>query len=187
MKQNFNFVNTFYGDSVKKLKKIIFFLLTLAICVGLVYFISYILPSKKIGESNVITIYDRNNEILIQTHYDVEGNYLKLDEINECFIYAFIASEDENFFNHLGFSIKGISRAVLTNITNKDSQGGSTITQQLSRSLFIDNEKSIMRKVKEAFITINLETHYEKNEILEQYLNSIFLGHNLYGVESASK
>ena len=187
MKQNFNFVNTFYGDSVKKLKKIIFFLLTLAICVGLVYFISYILPSKKIGESNVITIYDRNNEILIQTHYDVEGNYLKLDEINECFIYAFIASEDENFFNHLGFSIKGISRAVLTNISNKDSQGGSTITQQLSRSLFLDNEKSIMRKVKEAFITINLETHYEKNEILEQYLNSIFLGHNLYGVESASK
>ena len=187
MKQNFNFVNTFYGDSVKNVKKIIFFLLTLSICVGLVYFISYLFPAKKMGESNVITIYDRNNEILIQTHYDVEGNYLKLEEINEDFIYAFIASEDENFYNHLGFSFKGISRAIFNNLLNKDSQGGSTITQQLSRTLFLDNEKSIVRKIKEAIITLNLETHYDKKEILEQYLNSIFLGHNLYGVEAASK
>ena len=187
MKQNFNFVNTFYGDSVKNVKKIIFFLLTLSICVGLVYFISYLFPAKKMGESNVITIYDRNNEILIQTHYNVEGNYLKLEEINEDFIYAFIASEDENFYNHLGFSFKGISRAILNNLLNKDSQGGSTITQQLSRTLFLDNEKSIVRKIKEAIITLNLETHYDKKEILEQYLNSIFLGHNLYGVEAASK
>lgn len=187
MKQNFNFVNTFYGDSVKNVKKIIFFLLTLSICVGLVYFISYLFPAKKMGESNVITIYDRNNEILIQTHYDVEGNYLKLEEINEDFIYAFIASEDENFYNHLGFSFKGISRAIFNNLLNKDSQGGSTISQQLSRTLFLDNEKSIVRKIKEAIITLNLETHYDKKEILEQYLNSIFLGHNLYGVEAASK
>ena len=187
MKQNFNFVNTFYGDSVKNVKKIIFFLLTLSICVGLVYFISYLFPAKKMGESNVITIYDRNNEILIQTHYDVEGNYLKLEEINEDFIYAFIASEDEYFYNHLGFSFKGISRAIFNNLLNKDSQGGSTISQQLSRTLFLDNEKSIVRKIKEAIITLNLETHYDKKEILEQYLNSIFLGHNLYGVEAASK
>ena len=187
MKQNFNFVNTFYGDSVKNVKKIIFFLLTMSICVGLVYFISYLFPAKKMGESNVITIYDRNNEILIQTHYNVEGNYLKLEEINEDFIYAFIASEDENFYNHLGFSFKGISRAIFNNLSNKDSQGGSTITQQLSRTLFLDNEKSIVRKIKEAIITLNLETHYDKKEILEQYLNSIFLGHNLYGVEAASK
>lgn len=136
--------------------------------------------------SNQIDIYDRDNNLVMQTHYEVEGKYLKLEEINPLFIYGFIASEDESFFNHIGFSFKGISRALINNMNSSSLHGGSTITQQLARSIFLDNEKSIIRKIKEAFLTIRIETHYDKKEIIEQYLNSIYLGHNIYGIESAS-
>jgi len=74
----------------------------------------------------------------------------------------------------------------MNNVTKDDKQGGSSISQQLSRSLFLDNDKSVVRKIKEALITIRLETHYDKKTILEQYLNNIYLGHNIYGIEQAS-
>ena len=171
---------------MKVIKKIIFFSLILLICVSLTYFVCYIIPSPKISKSNQIEIYDKNENLVMQTHYEVEGSYLTLEEINPMFIYAFIASEDENFFNHIGFSFKGISRALINNLSGGSTQGGSTITQQLARSMFLDNEKSIVRKLKEAFLTIRIETHYDKKQIIEQYLNSIYLGHNIYGIESAS-
>ena len=139
------------------------------------------------NKTNQIEIYDRNENLVMQTHYEVEGRYLTLDEINPMFVYAFIASEDENFFDHIGFSLKGISRALINNLSGGATQGGSTITQQLARSVFLDNEKRITRKLKEAFLTIRIETHYDKKQIIEQYLNSIYLGHNIYGIESASK
>ena len=137
-------------------------------------------------KSNQIDIYDRNEKLVMQTHFENEGKYLSLEEINPNFIYAFIASEDENFFDHFGFSLKGISRALLNNIKNDTFQGGSTISQQLARTMFLDNEKSMARKLKEAFLTIRIETHYNKKQIIEQYLNCIYLGHNIYGIESAS-
>lgn len=138
------------------------------------------------NKTNQIEIYDRNENLVMQTHYEVEGKYMSLEEINPMFIYAFIASEDEDFFKHAGFSLKGISRAIINNINGGATQGGSTITQQLARSVFLDNEKSIVRKIKEAFLTIRIETHYDKRQIIEQYLNSIYLGHNIYGIENAS-
>lgn len=187
MKQNFNFVNTFYGDSMKKLKKLIFFLTSLLICISLVYLICYLIPAPKINKSNEIAVYDKNDELITIFRYDIEDKYLKINEINEDFLICFLVSEDQEFYNHNGFSIKGIIRALINNIKTNSTQGGSTISQQLARSLFLDNEKSIIRKIKEAFITISLETHYEKVEIIEQYLNNIYLGHNIYGIESASR
>ena len=93
------------------------------------------------GESNQIDIYDKNDKLVMQTHHEVEGKYLTLQEINPLFVYGFIASEDENFLNHIGFSFKGISRALLNNLSSSSMHGGSTITQQLARSIFLDNEK----------------------------------------------
>lgn len=171
---------------MKILKKLIYFLSIVVILVCILYFVCFLIPGPEMKKSNQITIYDRNNNILLQTHKDLPGRYLKIDEINEDFIYGFIASEDNDFNNHIGFSFKGIVRAILNNIHSDNKQGGSTITQQLSRTLFLDNDKSLKRKIKEALITIRLETHYQKKEILEQYLNSIYLGHNIYGIAQAS-
>lgn len=151
------------------------------------YAISCFYPKYQMEKSHEMIIYDQNEEILLQTHYQVEGSYLSLDQIHPDLIAAFIASEDQNFFTHSGFSLKGIIRALYSNTFKGTKIGGSTITQQLARSLFLDNEKSLIRKIKEAMITFNLEAHYSKEEIIEQYLNNIYLGHNLYGVESASQ
>ena len=186
MKQNINFVNTFFGESMKIVKKIVFFLLSLFIVICLLYFVCYLIPSPQMMRSNEIILYDKNDEEVMITHFENEDKYLEINEINEEFIYAFIASEDESFYNHIGFSLKGIFRALYSNITSNSTQGGSTISQQLARSLFLDNEKSIVRKIKEALLTIRLETHYDKQEIIEQYLNTIYLGHNIYGIEQAS-
>ena len=151
------------------------------------YFVAYLLPSPKMNKVGQIEIYDRNENKVMEVIHEVEGSYLTLKDINPNFIYGFIASEDEDFYSHNGFSLSGISRAIINNIKSDNIQGGSTITQQLARSVFLDNSKSIVRKVKEAFLTIRIETHYDKKMIVEQYLNSIYLGHNLYGIESASK
>lgn len=181
------FVNTFNGDKMKKFKKPFLFICANLVLITLLYFFMYLLPPPIMLKSHQIEIYDQNNNLILTTHYDLIGKYLTLDEINEDFIACFIASEDEDFNNHIGFSFKGIFRAFFSNMGNSSTQGGSTITQQLSRSLFLDNQKSLKRKIKEALITIRLETHYQKKEIIEQYLNNIYLGHNLYGIEQASQ
>ena len=172
---------------MKMAKKIIFFLLMCLVLISSLYFFSYLLPAPKMNENNQISIFDQNEKLIMKTHFENEGEYLTLNEINPYFIDAFIASEDESFYQHIGFSLKGISRALINNLSSSSFQGGSTITQQLSRSVFLDNEKSIIRKLKEAFLTIRIETHYNKQEIVEQYLNSIYLGHNIYGIQAASK
>lgn len=172
---------------MKMIKKLLFFLTSLLICISLVYLVCYLIPAPKMNKSNEIAIYDKNDELITTFRYNVEDKYLKIDEINEDFLICFLVSEDQEFYKHHGFSIKGIVRALINNIKTNSTQGGSTISQQLARSLFLNNEKSIVRKIKEAFITIQLETHYEKIDIIEQYLNNIYLGHNVYGIESASK
>lgn len=172
---------------MKRLKKLLIIISSFIITVSLLYLICYIIPAPVMIRSNEITIYDQNEKVIVQTHYGTVGKYVELDEISDDFIIAFIASEDESFYNHIGFSLKGIFRAIINNIKNGSTQGGSTITQQLSRSLYLDNKRSFLRKIKEALITIRLETHYDKAQIIEQYLNNIFLGHNIYGIEHASR
>ena len=83
---------------MKTIKKTMFFLFTLFILVCLIAFICYLLPKPKISKSNVITVFDKNNEVLIQTHYDVVGDYVEIDEINENFIICFIIKIQEVFY-----------------------------------------------------------------------------------------
>jgi penicillin-binding protein 1A len=99
---------------------------------------------------------------------------------------AFIANEDHNFYYHHGVDVTGIVRASFADLTHQQFQGASTITQQLARRLFLNNEVSISRKVQEALLAIEIERFYTKDEILERYLNIIYLGSGAYGVDAAA-
>ncbi len=172
---------------MKKVLKFLIFLSLVDIFVGLYYFVCLILPKIQMVYNNDITVYDKQNEIMIQTHHDVIGQYVPLNQMSPYLPIAFIAAEDQNFYNHYGYDFKGILRAAFNTVFKGNTQGGSTITQQLARTLFLSNEKTLSRKLQEAILTARIEMNYSKEEILEQYLNSIYLGHDLYGVGVASR
>lgn len=113
---------------------------------------------------------------------------LRLEDISQHLIDAVIATEDSRFYHHFGIDPIGIARAAsVVLISGSAKQGASTITQQLARNFFLSNEKKLMRKIKEAFIAIHIEQLLTKEEILELYLNKIFLGHRSYGVGAAAQ
>ena len=99
---------------------------------------------------------------------------------------AFIANEDHNFYYHHGVDFGGIVRATFADLTHQQFQGASTITQQLARRLFLTDQVSVARKVQEALLAIEIERYYTKDEILERYLNIIYLGAGAYGVDAAA-
>ncbi|MCG3725220.1 PBP1A family penicillin-binding protein [Vibrio cincinnatiensis] len=113
---------------------------------------------------------------------------LKLEEMPKELIEAIVATEDSRFYEHYGFDPIGITRAAFAvAASGSASQGASTITQQLARNFFLSNEKKIMRKIKEIFIAIHIEQLLTKDEILELYLNKIYLGYRSYGVGAAAQ
>ena len=102
--------------------------------------------------------------------------------------HSFISSEDKRFYKHNGIDFKSISRALFQNIrSGYVKEGGSTITQQVARLLFLNNDLSFQRKIKEIFLSLILEFRYDKNQILKFYLNNIYLGSGAYGVNEASQ
>ncbi|AWP30229.1 transglycosylase domain-containing protein [Paenibacillus sp. Cedars] len=113
---------------------------------------------------------------------------VNLADISPLLVQATLAVEDRKFYDHPGFDIKGMARAVLVNLQHMDrKQGASTLTQQLARNLYLSHEKTWTRKLKEAKFTAQLEMKYTKDQILEMYLNEIYYGHGAYGIESASQ
>ncbi|MDO8802841.1 MAG: transglycosylase domain-containing protein, partial [Elusimicrobiota bacterium] len=132
-------------------------------------------------------VYDINNQVIKE--FSVEKrSILPLSKIPVDMQNAVIAMEDQNFFRHWGISPRGIMRALLRDILHRRSaQGGSTITQQLSRGIFLKAEKTITRKVKEIVLALQIERNFSKQEILTLYLNQIYFGNGVYGVQSASK
>lgn len=137
--------------------------------------------------SIVTKIFDRNERLI--TELFVERRVLvPLKDIPVDLQNAFIATEDNDFYSHWGISTKGILRAFVTNLLKgRVAQGGSTITQQLSKTIFLTSERTITRKIKEVLLTIQLERQYTKEEILQLYINQIYFGAGGYGAESASK
>jgi penicillin-binding protein 1B len=103
---------------------------------------------------------------------------IKLDKVPRPLIEALIATEDRNFYHHHGVSVRGTARAVVSNITGGTRQGGSTLTQQLVKNFYLTPERTIKRKVNEAFMALLVDWHYSKDEILEAYLNEVNLGQN---------
>ncbi len=113
---------------------------------------------------------------------------IPLRDMSPWIIKATIAIEDRRFYRHPGIDLRGLVRAFLVNIQSGSlKQGGSTITQQLARNLYLSREKTLFRKLAEAELAIRIELQKSKSEILEQYLNTIYYGHHFYGIESASR
>lgn len=133
-----------------------------------------------------IRIYSSDG-VLIDFVGEEMREYVKLSDMADCVTKAIVAAEDAGFFSHTGISLKGITRAFLKNIISmRWVQGGSTITQQLAKNLFLSSKKTLSRKIKEALFTIKIEKKLSKAEILELYLNQIYFGNGVYGIKSAS-
>ncbi len=133
-------------------------------------------------------IIDRDNREIAQLHAVENRIVIPIDEIPEHLQKAFIAIEDERFKKHRGVDLLGFGRAILVNIRDRSfSQGASTITQQLIRNVLLEQKKTIKRKVQEMWLALKLERIKSKEEILEMYLNRIYFGNGVYGVEAASQ
>jgi len=145
------------------------------------------LPAPDINVNSTITFYDIEGTPFLKQTYPKRQKWVKLDDISPHVTNGFIATEDRHFNNHLGFDLLGIFRSLLTNFSSGQRvQGASTITQQYAKNLFLSFEKTWSRKMKEAFYTIRLEHSYDKETILEGYLNTINFGHGNYGIEDAA-
>ncbi len=132
-------------------------------------------------------LYDVNGE-LISELFEENRDYTGIDRIPDRVIRAFIAAEDRNFYSHHGFDINGILRALLTDILSGEiRQGGSTITQQLVKQVYTGSERSFRRKITELLLAREIEKRYSKAAILEMYLNQIYFGHGIYGVQTAAR
>ena len=151
-----------------------------------IYFYAYSLPKLDIKNANQFYIYDDKDDIV----YQGSGNneWVSLDDISPYLIDAVISTEDKNFYKHHGFDYLRIAKAMYLNIKNKAIvQGASTISQQYTKNMYLDFDKTWKRKIEEALLTLRLEVHYDKDEILEGYLNTINFGQGNYGIENASQ
>ena len=150
-----------------------------------VYFYAKLKPKLDIKNVNSFYLYTTNNELYFQGSGEKE--WVNLNDINNNLIKATINIEDKRFYEHSGIDILRIIKATLNNIkSGKIVEGASTITQQYAKNLYLDFDKTISRKISELWYTIQIETHYSKDEILEGYLNTINYGHGNYGIKNAS-
>lgn len=169
------------------------FLISLVFMLGLFLYYTWDLPRpEEFTESPFIQstkIYDRTGKVLLFNIYGEEKRTIvSFDKISDNLKYAAIASEDNRFYEHGGVDIQGLMRSVWVDITSQSRrQGGSTITQQLIRSVYLTPKKTIERKIREIVLSVELEKKYSKNQILDWYLNKIPFGQNTYGAEAASQ
>jgi len=167
-----------------------FFLIGLAIAFVLISIYISNLPSIDIVTETIrggsTQIYDRTGEILLY-EIGLRQYPVKYEELSDKIIYSTLAAEDDSFFEHKGISIKGILRSIILNLkTGSLTYGGSTITQQLARNLFLTQEKSIIRKIKEIILALEIERKFTKEQILTMYLNSINYGAGNIGIKAAA-
>lgn len=132
--------------------------------------------------------YGANGEVIGELKANEKRMYVPLQEISPTLIDAFVSVEDKRFYTHHGFDYRRIGGAILIDLkAGAKVQGASTITQQYARNLYLSHEKTWKRKFLEALYTIRLETNYDKDQILEGYVNTVYFGHGIYGVEAASR
>lgn len=144
-------------------------------------------PEKLIDYGNSVTVYDENGDEITSAAVSNKRKSVKLDGLSDDTVHAFIASEDRNFYKHHGLNYKRMLKALYKNVTSSSfKEGASTISQQLIKNTHLSNDKTIKRKLTEIRLTKQLEKRYSKDEILEMYLNTIYFGHNCYGLQSAA-
>lgn len=202
---NINEYSDSKGKAGKIVKRVLLAFLTILVALVLVVGIKYGIilykyqqEAKRLvaegGESifkanQTSTIYDTNGDVITSLIGERDSYYLEFSEIPYFAKAALVTSEDRNFYSHSGVDIKAIVRAFVALIKNdgKITQGGSTITQQLSRNVFLSHQVTVSRKVKEMFIAREIEKKYSKEQILEFYINNIYFGNGYYGIEAASR
>ncbi|WP_396125370.1 transglycosylase domain-containing protein [Bacillus sp. Marseille-Q3570] len=162
-------------------------LCSLLVYVAIVFAGNYVIDEKDLVMSSASTLVDEDGDTITRL-YDQNRDLIKIEDVPEHVQEAFIAVEDRRFYDHPGIDFQAISRALYKDILSGSRvEGGSTITQQLAKNIFLSHEKTLLRKTKEATIAINLERKYTKKKILEMYLNQIYFGHGAYGIQAASK
>lgn len=175
--------------------KLIKFLAITVICLGIMgasvlYGFSSLFAPPNMDETLIpdaaSQFYDINGNAIYTTLSEERRIPVTIDKIPKHVQLAFIAIEDNRFYEHSGIDYRGTARALVSTLSGSEVQGGSTITQQLAKNAFLTQERSIVRKIREAFIARELEHKYTKDEILTMYLNQIYFGQGAYGIESAS-
>jgi penicillin-binding protein 1A len=141
---------------------------------------------KQFQPSIPTKVFDINGELIAEL-FQEKRDLVSYEELPSCLINAFVATEDQDFYQHFGLNPKAIARAAVKNVmAMKVVQGGSTITQQLAKRLFTDSDKTLKRKILEVILAMQIEKKFSKEEILEMYFNQIFFGQGCYGISSAS-
>lgn len=160
------------------------FLSCFVILIG-IYLFAFFSPKLELKNMGKVFIYDKDEELIYQGSGSNE--WISLDDISSDLKNAVVSVEDKNFYNHYGFDFLRIGKALLQNARYHTRQGASTISQQYIKNMFLTFDQTWERKIKEAFLTVELEVHYSKDNILEGYLNTINYGEGNYGIEDASK
>ena len=139
--------------------------------------------------STGITLLDKNGQVFYSYGRPAADDSMTLSTISDHLEKALVASEDENFYEHTGFSVKSMGRALYGNVLNRDATryGGSTITQQLVKNNLLSSNKNLLRKYQELSLAIAIDRHYSKDEILQMYLNSVYFGEGAFGIGPAAK
>lgn len=180
---------------VKTVIKILVLLAVIGILAGGAFTAYVVMTSPTIDTNSIYTLisqpstmYDANGEVLESTSTAEYRDNINIDEMPENLKNAVIAIEDKTFYSHHGFNFIRIFGAIKESITSGGQVSGtSTITQQLARNLYLTSERSMTRKIREAYYTVVLERNLTKDQILEAYLNTISLGYNAYGVQAAAQ
>lgn len=147
-------------------------------------------PIKNLNtlKPNIVTTFCASDGEVIKTFAGYTYSNVQLSEVPEQLVKALLATEDKNFYSHPGYDMIGLARSMVANtLAGHVVQGASTITQQLSRILFLSNEKTFTRKIKELQVAAQIEKTIPKDKILEMYLNNVYLGSGAYGVKGAAK
>lgn len=193
----------FYGKKIKKVLDFIFpkplrIALLLTVVSLIIFGYSFLLvgiahdlpnPDRLRQSSNALTneFYDRNGKLLYRLYEDKNRSLIKIDEVPKNLINATIAIEDKNFYSHPGIDLFGITRAFISDIQHNPIQGGSTLTQQLIKTLLLTPDRTLKRKIQEAMLSFWAERIFSKNEILQMYLNEISYGGPTLGVGAAAQ
>ncbi len=157
----------------------------IVVIIGL-YTYAFVSPKLELKTAGQYYIYDGKDELMYQGSRS--SKWVDLDDINYNLVDAVISIEDKNFYNHHGFDYLRIAKAMYLNIKHKRiTQGASTISQQYVKNIYLDFNSTWARKIEEAFLTLELEVHYSKDEILEGYLNTINYGQGNFGIANASR
>ena len=144
-------------------------------------------PDKLIRRDGYSTkIYDRNGQLLYDIYSNQQRTPIEISQVPDFLKQATIAIEDKNFYNHQGFDAFGILRGLSRQITRGRAQGGSTLTQQLSKNVLLSSDRSVIRKIKEFILSVQVERKYSKDEILQMYLNEVPYGGTAVGIGAAS-